>query len=105
MKSGLQFRRSATTVRGLHLLGAAAPRYAVPGTGGRSSGRASALGVTLALVATIAVSISGQGPTSEGPLKMRPYGQLAGCSEEPARFHPCAIEKAMTFNPPRTPDG
>ena len=28
-----------------------------------------------------------------------------GCPEEPARFHPCALAKARTFNPPRTPDG
>ncbi|MBI3049947.1 MAG: hypothetical protein HYY76_16730 [Acidobacteria bacterium] len=33
------------------------------------------------------------------------YGQLGGCSEEPAKFHKCALEKAKTFNPPRTPDG
>ena len=28
-----------------------------------------------------------------------------GCPEEPARFHPCALAKARTFSPPRTPDG
>jgi hypothetical protein len=36
---------------------------------------------------------------------MRPYGQSAGCSEEPAQFHRCALAKMKEFNPPRTPDG
>jgi len=36
---------------------------------------------------------------------MRPYGQSGGCSEEPAEFHRCALDKAKAFNPPRTPDG
>ena len=30
---------------------------------------------------------------------------LSGCPGEPVRFHPCALKKARTFNPPRTPDG
>ena len=40
-----------------------------------------------------------------GPTPMRPFGQSAGCSEEPAEFYRCATAKAKTFNPPRTPDG
>jgi len=31
--------------------------------------------------------------------------QIGGCPSDSARFHPCALAKAQTFNPPRTPDG
>jgi hypothetical protein len=62
-------------------------------------------GLAIALATTVAVSAAAQGTGPEGSLKMRPYGQLAGCSEEPARFHACATEKAKTFDPPRTPYG
>src|SRR5262245_45516764 len=44
-------------------------------------------------------------PPGSGPTPMRPYAQSAGCSEEPAVFHRCALEKMKTFNPSRTPDG
>lgn len=44
-------------------------------------------------------------PPGSGPTPMRPYGQSGGCSEEPAELHRCALEKAKTFDPPRTPDG
>jgi hypothetical protein len=44
-------------------------------------------------------------PPGSGPTPMRPYGQSGGCSEEPAELHRCALEKAKTFNPPRTADG
>jgi len=44
-------------------------------------------------------------PPGSGPTPMRPYGQSAGCSEEPAAFHRCATAKAHDFTPPRTPDG
>ena len=29
----------------------------------------------------------------------------SSCPGEPGKFHPCALKKAKTFNPPRTPDG
>ena len=37
--------------------------------------------------------------------KPRPPRFFAGCPEAPARFDPCATEKAKAFNPPKTADG
>ena len=42
-------------------------------------------------------SVSGQAS------KNRPV--VAGCPSVSAKFHPCALEKAKTFSPPRMPDG
>jgi hypothetical protein len=39
---------------------------------------------------------AGQGPKPR---------QVAGCTYEAAEFHRCALAKAKTFTPPRTPDG
>src|SRR5215210_4161471 len=39
------------------------------------------------------------------PVAAQKYGELAGCSDEPLRFHECARAKAKEFNPPRTLDG
>lgn len=44
-------------------------------------------------------------PPGSPPAAIRPYATFAGCPEEPALFHRCAMGKAGTFNPPRTPDG
>ena len=33
----------------------------------------------------------------------RPARAQAACPQEPARFHPCALEKAKTFTPPERP--
>ncbi len=37
--------------------------------------------------------------------QMRRPREVAGCPSTAAAFHPCALAKAKTFNPPRTPDG
>jgi hypothetical protein len=39
------------------------------------------------------------------PASAQTLGTAAGCPLEPITFHPCALEKIKTFNPPRTPDG
>ncbi|MBI3050216.1 MAG: hypothetical protein HYY76_18120 [Acidobacteria bacterium] len=61
--------------------------------------------VAAGFLSALAASATGQTPASGAAVPMRPYGTLAGCSEEPARFHACALDKARTYNPPRTPDG
>jgi hypothetical protein len=58
--------------------------------------------VTVALVAAL---VGTPLEAQESSLPMQPYGQLGGCSEKPAEFHRCALEKAKTFEPPRMPDG
>jgi hypothetical protein len=64
------------------------------------------LALTALGAAIVGTPVSGQAPGSaEAPIPMRPYGILAGCSEEPAKFHPCALAKAKTYSPPRTPEG
>lgn len=67
--------------------------------------------LAVAFVVGLQQSIAGQRAPfasplpGSGPTPMRPYGQFAGCSEEPTEFHRCAMEKTRTFDPPRTPDG
>jgi hypothetical protein len=64
-----------------------------------------------ALIVTAAVTLAAQGQPS-GAAGGR--GRAAGpagtatskpCPNEPAAFHACALERAKTFQPPRTPDG
>lgn len=57
------------------------------------------------VVSGLGVPAAGQGPGGTVPPTMEPYGQLAGCSEEPAKFHQCAGAKAKAFDPSRTADG
>jgi hypothetical protein len=57
--------------------------------------RNSALG--LALAVTAAATLAAQAPATPAP--------VGGCPAEPLAFHKCALEKAKTFNPPRTPSG
>src|SRR5262245_62053127 len=53
--------------------------------------------------ATLLVALSWASvPTAGQTTKAR---QVAGCPSTPGGFHPCALAKARTFTPPRTPDG
>jgi len=56
----------------------------------------------VALVAFLAAAAVG---TSRPASAQAPPNQIGGCPADSARFHPCALEKARTFNPPRMPDG
>ena len=61
--------------------------------------------LALVLLSGLRAPAAGQSAGGQVPPPMAPYGQVAGCSEEPAKFHQCAIAKAKGFDPPRTPDG
>ena len=77
----------------------------------QSCGRMIRMVLGIAVVLGLQVTTTGQRPyfdtppPGSRPTPMRPYGQSGGCSEEPAIFHRCAMEKAKQFNPPRTADG
>ena len=62
------------------------------------------LTLATALLSGLRAPAAGQSPRGPVSPPMEPYGQLAGCSEEPAQFHRCALAKARGFDPPRTPD-
>lgn len=53
--------------------------------------------IVAAVAALFAASLDAQAP--RGP------ALVAGCPDEPAQFHPCALAKAKTYTPSRTPDG
>ena len=54
-----------------------------------------AVGVVIALQAILFAQRApfASPPPGAGPTPMKPYGQWGGCSEEPAAFHRCALEK------------
>jgi hypothetical protein len=56
-----------------------------------------AIAATAAAIVLLAGIASGQVPRGEGT--------AAGCPLLPVQFYKCALAKAKTFNPPRTPDG
>ena len=58
-----------------------------------------ALAVTWAAWSLVSIPAAGQEGAKPGPTN---YG---GCPTDNLAFHLCALEKAKTFNPPRTPDG
>jgi len=58
-----------------------------------------ALALTWAGWSLVSIPAAGQEGAKAGPTS---YG---GCPTENLAFHLCAVEKAKTFNPPRTPDG
>ena len=62
------------------------------------------LGATMALAMPAAVwSLASLPAAGQTPLAQPT--SFGGCPAETMAFHACALEKAKTFNPPRTPDG
>jgi hypothetical protein len=56
-------------------------------------------GAVAIMAAVAVVSLMSASGASQGP---RP---MAACPDEAALFHPCALARAKSFNPPRTSDG
>src|SRR5437879_4458216 len=54
------------------------------------------LGAAMSVLALLPLAASAQGQRGR---------RAAGCPVESRPFHQCALEKAKTFNPPRTPEG
>ena len=55
-------------------------------------------GITVSALAVIPSLARGRADAGRPPI-------LAGCSTENLAWHTCALQKAKTFNPPRTPSG
>ncbi|HET7133506.1 MAG TPA: hypothetical protein VFJ95_14735 [Gammaproteobacteria bacterium] len=60
------------------------------------------LGTAAALIAAAAAPASAQTGAEQNAARPLPP---TTCPLETAEFHPCALERAKTFKPPRTPDG